>query len=148
MRVVDGDLREVPADAAYHVTARGDVHGAVFVLAREADGRVVATSAWQGDDDARRAVARLEHVARWETTLRLRNPLGEVPPDAVRMTCFVGRREVPGPELRLAYARRGKTWKPPGFRLWVENRWDEPLYCAVLALSEAFEIFPDLLPGI
>jgi hypothetical protein len=64
------------------------------------------------------------------------------------MTFCVGRREVPGPELHLVYARRGRTWKAPGFRLRVENRWDEPLYCAVLALSEAFEIFPDFLPGI
>lgn len=141
-------VREASAESLYRVTARREAGNARFELAREADGFVVATHAWRDEDDARSMAARLEHVARWETTLRLRNPLGKVPADAVGMTFMTGRRTGAGPDLRLVYTRQGGAWTPPRFRLRVENRWSEPLFCALFALSEAFEIFPDLLPGI
>jgi len=106
---------------------------------------------------ARKAVQRLEHMARWIRVAGLSNPTGNLSPSAVKMEIFlVEDRDAPGggdltplddSEIRLHYEIKDGKWKQPAFKLRLTNTSDEQLYCVLLDLTEAYKISAALLPG-
>jgi hypothetical protein len=110
-----------------------------------------------GDDAAERAVAALEHMARWARLAELRNPMTQLPPDGVRITVqpTAGAAEAAhpasDPHLRLQYDGE----KAPTFTLAVKNTTTRTLYCAMLDLTELYGVYSathetaavELLPG-
>jgi hypothetical protein len=92
----------------------------------------------------------LEHIARWQTTLSLRNP-GSPLAGAIEMTVYEWRAETDGEpklvpfsgpgELRIPYREAPGRGSVPGrFAVRLRNTRDRPLYYSLLALSEAFAV--------
>jgi pimeloyl-ACP methyl ester carboxylesterase len=106
--------------------------------------------------NATEAVGNLEHIARWLKVVELQSPSSSrIPPTALQVEILEGEKdEVPEkvitePQIRLEYkfdATTGK-WKQPAFRVRLTNRGSETLFCALLDLTEQFEIDAALLPG-
>jgi hypothetical protein len=102
-----------------------------------------------GGAAARLAVARLEHVARWQAVAALENAdtrLGEAPvmiTMRIPVTTGVGTawQDVdPRQETRLYYTQSGGKWTAPQFRLKLANVSDVDLYCALLWLGESYSV--------
>jgi hypothetical protein len=105
-------------------------------------------------DGALRAIRRVEHIARWTTIARLSNPGSGIAPDEIqlevhrvvgtpvtRSSVNVPTELVPsGRELRFEYEYRDGKWQPPSFKIKLRNGGDQPLWCALLTLSESFEV--------
>jgi hypothetical protein len=108
---------------------------------------------------ARRAVADLEHIARWQLVLDLENdasPLaGAVrleivdaePGDAVAPRTRTARRPDPDGGYRLCYRRAARGWEPPDFFVRLHNTASRPLYCVLLDLGSRFRVEHALFPG-
>jgi len=132
-----------------------------FAIARHADARAL-TADIDGQDDAaaRKAVQRLEHIARWIAVAELQNPASRLPANAVRLEVhtFTGppatrnpdsapTEQKPAGDLRLVYEQRDGSWQPPAFKLKLINRSGERLYCTLLDLTQRFAVDSALLPG-
>jgi Caspase domain len=108
---------------------------------------------------ARRAVAGLEHIARWQLVLDLENdasPLaGAVrleivdaePGDTVAPRTRTARRPDPDGGYRLCYRRTALGWEPPDFFIRLHNTGSRRLYCVLLDLSSRFRVQHELFPG-
>ncbi len=153
-------LRESSGDEAADV--RVIAEAARFVIARAGDRRPLV-SPLEGDAEsaARRLVARLEHLARWQTVAQLANPAAQLDPGAIELEILrvagppVTRDPASAPleslppsaELRFDYVYRNGRWQQPAFKIRLRNRSDQRLYCALLDLSERYAIGSGLLPG-
>lgn len=119
-----------------------------FLIARPADDRpIVGQLDGLTEANARRAVDRLEHIARWTAAARLRNPASTIRPDELEVAIVRGESELSGPEIRLEYEREGAAWAPPTFKVRLTNRGDRRLYAALLDLTETFKISAALQDG-
>lgn len=90
--------------------------------------------------NARLAVQRLEHIARWKLAVELQNPGSTIQPSEVSVTITRNATELKGPEIRLAYEYDKGRWKEPQFQITLKNNGDRTLYCALLDLTERFKI--------
>lgn len=96
---------------------------------------------------AQQVVQNLEHIARWTHTLELEHPDSLIPTNQVYLTVIKDGQELDSGELLMEYTNQDGVWKKPEFRLRIENRFDRPLYCAVLGLWESFGIDAKFLAG-
>jgi len=123
---------------------------------RPADGRqLIADVEGFAPESARKAIAQLEHIARWMRISQLGNPASGLD-DQVRMEIYtVSRQEadagkggpVNGTELRLTYEwRNGKFRKPP---VWIKliNESESDLWFALVGLTQAYGVQTELVPG-
>jgi hypothetical protein len=126
---------EDPKQATFQVL----VNDNQYRIKRPADDRIlVAPLTGHTPASAAQTVQRLEHLARWITTLELQSsPTSRILANAVQMEILQPDQTVQGEEIRLSYSSDNK---PPGFQLKLKNTSDERLYCAVLDLTERFAI--------
>jgi hypothetical protein len=110
---------------------------------------LVAEIEGAGEAAARLAVARLEHVARWQAVAALQNPdtrLGDAPVVfTMHIPVTTGRGTTwedvdPRHEARLYYTQSGGKWRAPQFRLTLTNASDVDLHCALLWLGESYSV--------
>jgi hypothetical protein len=117
-----------------------------FVIARPNDDRpLVGQIDGLNAAGAKRAVERLEHMARWTQTARLINPASSIKPDEVKLTILVNGNEVAEKEIRLAYAldKDGKEVEPT-FKVSMTNNSSRTLYCALLDLTQRYRVHAGL----
>jgi pimeloyl-ACP methyl ester carboxylesterase len=120
-----------------------------YSISRPADDRpLVAQVDGYSAETALRVVQRLEHMARWQAIATLSSPAdSRIPSNAVQMQIDVNGEEQQAVDLRLEYQYANGKWTQPTFRLKLQNTWTEPLYCALLDLTERFSVSAELLPG-
>lgn len=126
---------EDPAEADVVVTAAAGV----FTVTRPGVTMPVAP-VLAGAERVARAVAALEHVARWVRLAGLHNPVTRLPEGAVELAV-----EAPSGEVlddgRVAIAYAGGV--APSFTVRLRNASALPLWCALLDLTETYGIFTD-----
>jgi hypothetical protein len=96
-------------------------------------------------ESAKKAVQRLEHIARWMRTIDLQNPGSRLPLDAVQMSVIRDGVELSPNEMTFEYKFRNGRWEQPSYFLRLKNNSNETLFCAVLGLYESFSI--DVMVG-
>jgi len=117
-----------------------------FVIARPGEERpLVAQIDGLNEDGAKRAVARLEHMARWTQTARLSNPASSIGPGDVKLTVLVDGKEVSGREIRLEYHFVDGKQIAPAFQVNMTNKSTRRLYCGLLDLTQRFRVFAGLI---
>ncbi len=94
---------------------------------------------------ARRAVERLEHMARWTQTARLGNPASSIQPGDVKLTILVNDKEVLEKEIRLEYGLKDGKEVEPTFKVGMTNNSNRRLYCGLLDLTQRFRVSAGLL---
>lgn len=92
------------------------------------------------------AVRRLEHIVRWLTARELRNPSSGIAPNAVEMTITRDGQPLAGPDIRLDYWFDDGKWIRPEIQIKLKNMSQQTLYCALLGLSEDYEITARFFP--
>ncbi len=141
-----------PAQAKLRVAsvrAKDKTYQYQITLASDPYSRTVTAS------DARTAVTRLAHVARWLLLSELENKTSQFPDNAVQIELYRvetkdGKDEdIPANrnELFLTYTTRNGKPQPPRFKLGVRNNTGRELHCVVLDLPETFGIWPILIAG-
>jgi len=94
------------------------------------------------------AIARLEHIARWQQTFDLaRNPRSILTDDSVELSIRYQDKDYSDGMMQLHYGRINREWKPPQIRIKLRNTGSEPLYCALLGLTELFSVSTLILSG-
>ncbi|MGD1849243.1 MAG: caspase family protein [Cyanophyceae cyanobacterium] len=98
---------------------------------------------------AEQAIARLEHMARWQTVLDLASPArSQIQPDDLSLTILKysldGALQEPletgSGEVLLSYELDGGEWVSPDILLRLTNNSGGTLYCDVLTLSSDYSI--------
>ena len=117
-----------------------------FVITRPGEDRpLVAQIDGLNEDGAKRAVARLEHMARWTQTARLSNPASSILPGDVKLTVLVEGKEVSGREIRLEYQFKNGKQVEPTFQVSMTNNSARRLYCGLLDLTQRFRVDAGLI---
>ncbi|NJL21752.1 MAG: hypothetical protein HC895_14575 [Leptolyngbyaceae cyanobacterium SM1_3_5] len=97
---------------------------------------------------ALRAIQRLEHIARWSAIVELSSPAtSRIQADAVQMSILQDGQELKAGEIRLEYQQQQGKWKSPAFTVRLKNTSPEPLYCALLDLTDRYAVSAGLLDG-
>lgn len=94
-------------------------------------------------DNAKRAIERLEHIARWMTIRDLSSPpASRIQPDDIQMELlFEGENGSPKEkEIRRQYQSKQGDLKPPRCQLKLTNKSQKSLYCTVLDLTDRFAV--------
>lgn len=94
-------------------------------------------------DNAKRAIERLEHIARWMTIRDLPSPPAtRIQPDDIEMELlFEGENGSPKEkDIRRQYQYKQGELKPPRCQLKLTNKSQKPLYCTVLDLTDRFAV--------
>ena len=117
-----------------------------FVITKPNDNRpLVAQIDGLDEAGAKRAVARLEHIARWTQTARLSNPASSILPGDVKLTVLVEGKEVSGREIRLEYQLKNGKQVKPTFQVSMTNNSARRLYCGLLDLTQRFRVYAGLI---
>ena len=120
------DLQVEATPAGFVITRPGVVRPLVPVVA--------------GDGREGRTIAALEHVARWLRLSGLTNPTTRLATDAVRVSVATAEGHTDdGGTVEIAYADD----KPPKFTVALENTTQEPLWAALLDLTDSYGIYTD-----
>jgi hypothetical protein len=94
-------------------------------------------------DNAKRAIERLEHIARWMTIRDLPSPpASRIQPDDIEMELlFEGENGSPkDKEIRRQYQDKQGKLQPPRCQLKLTNKSQTTLYCTVLDLTDRFAV--------
>ncbi len=93
------------------------------------------------------AIQRLEHIARWTNIAELSSPAtSRIQPSAVKIQIYQDGQELRDPEIRLEYRQENGKSKGPTFKVKLTNTSTEPLYCALLDLTDSYAVSAELLP--
>lgn len=142
-----------PYKAALQLLARDQE----YIVTRPTDDRLLMAPI-QGYTSAKatEVIRKLEHIARWQKVVELNSPSNSrLATDAIRVEILQGRgvkdsaQVINAPQIRLEYQHNAGTgeWVEPTFRIRLTNQSTETLYCALLDLTEQFEIDASGLPG-
>lgn len=133
----DATLEVSAKDGAYRISRIGSERSLVIdVPVKEANA-------------ARTVVARLEHIARWQLCYDLKNPTTQLGA-AVKLEIFRAGKKKPvatTDDLRFEYRQVNGKWQPSSFKVKLTNTSKQTLYCALLDLSETYQVHTKLLPG-
>ncbi len=129
-------------EAQFQLLAR---HGQ-YLIARPVDDRpLVASLEDYTEATAIQAIERLEHITRWENIAELASPAtSRIPADAVQMFIYQNGRELQDTDIRLEYVRENDKWRQPTFQIKLSNTSKEPLYCALLDLTDRYAVSASL----
>ena len=130
-------------NAEWQLLAREDK----YIITRPVDDRPLVGSISQYTEaNARQAIARLEHLTRWTNIAELSSPVSSrIAPDAVKISIYHNEQELTATDLRLLYQQENGTWQQPTFKIKLTNTSNQPLYCALLDLSDRYDITAQLL---
>jgi pimeloyl-ACP methyl ester carboxylesterase len=120
-----------------------------YLIARPADDRpLVAQIQGYTAATAIQAIQRLEHMARWTNIAELSSPANSrIQPGAVQMSLMQEGRELQESQIRLEYQLEKGKWKSPSFTVKLKNTSSEPLYCALLDLTDRYAVIAGLFDG-
>ncbi|EGJ29601.1 MULTISPECIES: caspase family protein [Moorena] len=121
-----------------------------YLITRPADDRpLVAAISGYTDATALQAIKRLEHITRWLNITELASPAtSRIRPDAVQMLIYQqDGQPLLDPQIRLEYQQENGRWRSPRFKIKLKNTSNEPLYCAVLDLTDRYAVSAELLDG-
>jgi hypothetical protein len=118
-----------------------------FVITRPNDERpLVGQIDGLSAASARRAVERLEHIARWTQTARLKNAASSIQPGDVKLTILVNNNEVTAKEIRLEYTLAANRKEvEPSFKVSMTNNSQRTLFCGLLDLTQRYRVSAGLL---
>lgn len=94
-------------------------------------------------DNAKLAIERLEHIARWLTIRDLPSPpASRIQPNDIEMELlFEGENNAaPDKEIRREYQYKDNKLQPPRCQLKLTNKSNKTLYCTVLDLTDRFAV--------
>lgn len=138
-------VREMPGTGELKLLA--DAHG--YTIRRVADDYPLTVSvAGLSAESAQKAVAHLEHIARWQRVAQLTNPGRRISPGAIKVELLeIGdngqERQIDlGREVRLHYEKKANKWRAPRVRVRLTNTTDEELYCMLFDVAEDYSITP------
>lgn len=100
-----------------------------------------------GQEGARLAIQRLEHIARWNNILTLESPVTSfIKPEQVEMSIqILSGQEVSSSkgdlEKRVYYTNQEGEWKPPHIQVTLTNNSSRRLYCNLLELAESYGVY-------
>lgn len=141
-------LESVDAGLAVEVT--GEAESDVVVKVTDADTLVFRPGAKAqsavstgGAGSAERAVAVVQHIAKWTRLSRLRNPATALPADTVRVELSASSGERSATSLDLAYSVAGALETQPEFTVTLTNTSRRRLWCALVDLTEQYGVFTD-----
>ncbi|MBW4591663.1 MAG: caspase family protein [Brasilonema angustatum HA4187-MV1] len=140
-------IREVttPQEAEFQLVARD---GKYFITRPADDRLLVAQIPDYTTATALQVIQRLEHIARWTNIVELSSPASShIRPDAVQMVIEQNGQELQDVQLRLEYRQENGKWNPPSLRIKLKNTSHEPLYCALLDLTDRYTVSADLFDG-
>jgi pimeloyl-ACP methyl ester carboxylesterase len=98
------------------------------------------------EQQARLAIQRLEHIARWHNTLELKSPAvsriksNDLKLEIVKVAADGSKTAKSAAEIALEYDRHYDTWEAPRFFLRLTNQSARTLYCNVLNLSQSYAV--------
>ena len=120
-----------------------------YLITRPIDGRLlVAPIAGYTSQSASQAIQSLEHIARWTNIATLSTPArSRIRADAVKMQVYQGNAELTKTQIRLEYKYENGRWQQPTCRIKLTNTSNEPLYCALLNLTDRFAVSASLFPA-
>ncbi|BAZ65403.1 peptidase C14 caspase catalytic subunit p20 [Fischerella sp. NIES-4106] len=140
-------IREVatPETAEFKLLARDGK----YLITRPADDRPLLASI-QGYTNATalQVIQRLEHITRWTNIVELSSPAtSRIQPDAVQIFIYQEGQELQDTQIRLEYRQENGKLKSPTFKIKLKNTSKEPLYCALLDLTERYTVSTGLFDG-
>jgi pimeloyl-ACP methyl ester carboxylesterase len=139
------ELKLIGQSGAYRIMRAGDDRPLYAVI-----------EGGKSEERPAKAVAYLEHIARWIRMANLANPAARLAPDAVRVEVFLVDREgqtkpldaaAKGSELRLDYDYWDGEWHEPQIKIKLTNNTNRRLYCMLFDLTDRFKVTAALLPG-
>ena len=141
-------VREVatPEEAEFQLLAR-DGH---YLITQPADDRpLVAAISGYTNATALQAIERLEHITRWLNISEMASPAtSRIRPDAVQILVYQQDGSLLlDTDIRLEYKQENGRWRSPRFKVKLKNTSDEPLYCALLDLTDRYAVSSELLDG-
>lgn len=124
-------------------------HDGQYVISRPADDRpLVAQIQGYSAASAMQAIQRLEHMARWTNIAELSSPAtSRIQSGAVHMSLMQEGRELEEAQIHLEYQQENGKWKQPTFTAKLKNTSSEPLYCALLDLTDRYAVIGGLFDG-
>lgn len=131
-----------PEQAEWQLIARSNQ----YIITRPVDDRpLVAPIIEYTEANARQAIARIEHLTRWTNIAELTSSAtSRIAADAVKMSIYQGDKELTDTDLRLSYYEENGNWQQPTFKVKLTNNSNLDLYCALLDLSDRYEISAEL----
>ncbi len=151
-------LRVHAANGTYAITTPAGVGEAA-----QAESRLL-TSTISGNAAAAEVVKALEHIAKWQAIAQFTSPATSQIQGTVELKIYTGNEaneeaatEITTSQIRLTYkgnpqySQRDPAQIPPRFRIKLHNQSNQPLYCALLYLTERFKsaaIKPDSINSI
>ena len=131
-----------PKQAEWQLIAREDR----YIITRPVDNRpLVAPISQYTEANARQAIQRLEHLTRWMNIAELSSSMSSrIAADAVQMSIYQDEKELVDTDLRLSYYQENGNWQQPTFKVKLTNNSSQPLYCALLDLSDRFAVTAEL----
>ncbi|WP_036487475.1 caspase family protein [Myxosarcina sp. GI1] len=132
-----------PEDAEWQVIARDRQ----YIITRPVDDRsLVAPIIEYTEANASQVIQRLEHLTRWTNIAELSSSAtSRIPTDAVKMSVYQDGKELVDTDLRLSYYQENGKWQQPTFKVKLTNNSNLDLYCALLDLSDRYEVSAELL---
>ncbi|MEM7016325.1 MAG: caspase family protein [Pseudomonadota bacterium] len=107
-----------------------------------------------GQEQIDQAIQRLEHIARWLQTADLSNEPVSLKIDAVQLKIYnvdpVTKTEeevADSGNIRFSYRLHEGKWLAPQYKIKLINTTEHELHCALLGMTESYDIEPGLLPG-
>ncbi|NMF63333.1 caspase family protein [Brasilonema octagenarum] len=113
-----------------------------YLIARPTDDRpLVEQIDGYTPENAEKAIKRLEHIARWTTIAQLSNTAAtQIKAGDVKMELIFKDDVSLSKQMRLQYKYNDAYWQPPEFKLKLTNNSQNPLYFALVNLSDDFAI--------
>jgi len=114
-----------------------------YLIARPADDRpLVAQIDGYTPENAKKAIQRLEHIARWTTIAELSSPAtSQIQPGYIQMQLLFEDKDISqSKQMRLEYNYSDDEWQPPAFRLKLTNNSKKPLHCALVNLTDLYAV--------
>lgn len=118
-----------------------------YIITRPVDDRPLVTSlAPYSETNGSQIIQRLEHLTRWTNIVELASPAtSRIPADGVQMSIYQSDQELTATDICLSYYQENGKWHQPTFKIKLTNTSNLPLYCALLDLTDRYEVSAELL---
>lgn len=118
-----------------------------YIITRPVDDRPLVTPlVTYSEGNASQVIQRLEHLTRWTNIAELASPAtSRIPGDAVSISIYQSDQELTDSDLCLSYYQQNGKWLQPTFKIKLTNTSNIPLYCALLDLTDRYEVSAELL---